>query len=175
MIGTFLRRLLRDRSGAVAAELVLLAPLAVFMLLVTIEAGYFMVTEQAVLKSVRNASRYGARQPFAAFNCTGVTGWTALPNDASTLGTIRTNIANVARFGELGNTGTLTVPGWEDAEVAVHYSCVTNTTGIYLDQGYAPRLIVIGTPNYPTLFHGMAAFPSSMKLFAREQAAVAGI
>jgi Flp pilus assembly protein TadG len=168
-------RLARDDAGAAAAEMVLLLPLAGLMLMVTLDAGYFMYTEHEVMKSVRDAARYGARQPFAAFNCTAETAEAELPSDSSTLGQIRTNLANLARYGQLTTTGPLLVPGWTDAQVVVTYSCKASTTGLYAAQQFAPRITVIAKPTYPTLFGGGSGFLASQALFAREQAVVVGI
>lgn len=171
----FLLRLLRDRSGVAASELVLILPLASFMVFVTVEAGYFMYTEHEVLKSVRDAARWGSRQSLTAFDCTGPTADTAITSGDPSLGSIRDNIATLARYGELSTDGPLVVTGWQDDQVSVSYSCEAVGTGIYQTDGYAPRLTVVGTPNYPSLFGAMAAFPGTMKLFGKEQAVVVGI
>jgi Flp pilus assembly protein TadG len=169
------RRLLGDQTATAAAELILLLPLATFMLFATVEAGHFMYAQHEVLKSVRDAARWASRQPLSAFDCTAATGDTPVTSADPNLGGIRDDISTLARYGELSTAAPLVVAGWQDNQVSVSYSCVTKDTGIYSSDGYAPVVTVIGTPNYPTLFGSMAAFPSSMKLYARQQAAVVGI
>ncbi len=176
----FLRRFARDCRAVAAAEMVLILPLATFMLFATVEAGYFMYTEHEVFKSVRDAARWASRQPLSDFGCTATTGDTALPSgDGSTLATVRTDVSNLARYGNLAGSAPLLVNGWQDGQVAVSYSCVDvatlNLSGIYLNDGYAPVVTVIGTPNYPSLFGAMAGFPGTFKLFAKQQAVVVGI
>lgn len=168
-------RLWRDCSGVAGAEMVLILPLATFMVLVTLDAGYFMYTEHAVIKSVRDAARWGSRQPLSAFDCTAETGDTLITGSNPNLGAIRNNIANLVRFGDLSTTGPLVVSGWADGQVEVSYSCEAVGTGIYQNDGYAPKITVVGKPNYPSLFGAMGGFPSSLKLVAREQAVVAGV
>jgi hypothetical protein len=169
------RRLLADRTAAAAAELVLLLPLATLMLFVTVEAGHFMYTEHEVLKSVRDAARWASRQPLSAFGCTAATGETPITSSDPNLGAMRDNISSLARYGELSTNAPLVVSGWQDSQVSVSYSCVAQNTGIYVNDGYAPIITVTGTPNYPSLFGSMAAFPASRKLYATQHAAVVGI
>ena len=179
--GAFLGRLWRDRSGVAAAEMILILPLATFMVFATVEAGHFMYTEHEVMKSVRDAARWGSRQPLSAFGCTATSADAALPSDTSTLGTIRTNISTLARYGQLSTDAPLLVAGWQDSDITVTYACeqvnaTASDSGIYTGTaGYAPRITVVGTPSYPTLFGTMAAFPATMKLFAKQQAVVAGV
>lgn len=174
-LGRLLRRLAVDCRASAAAEMVLIVPLASLMIFITMEAGFYMYTQHEVLKSVRDAARFGARQPFTAFNCTAATGETALPSDTSALGTVRSNVVNLALRGELGTGSPLVVKGWQASDVAVNYSCVANTNGVYAAAGYAPRITVIGTPNYPTLFGSLTGFPATLKMYAREQAPVVGL
>lgn len=169
-----LMRLARDEGGSAAAEMVLILPVATFMLLVTLEAGHFMVKEHEVMKSVRDAARWGARQPMASFGCTAAAGETALT------GAMRDNVATLARYGQLDTDAPLRVAGWTDAQVSVSYSCLDITTvatgngGLYSAQKFAPRITVVATPNYPTLFGSAAGFLGTLKLFAKQQAVVAG-
>nr|WP_279323178.1 pilus assembly protein [Altererythrobacter segetis] len=176
MIGSrHLRRLWCDSSGVAGAEMVLILPLATFMVLVTLDAGYFMYTEHAVIKSVRDAARWGSRQPLSAFDCTAETSDTLIASSDPNLGAIRDDIANLVRFGDLSTTGPLIVSGWGDDQVEVSYGCEAVDTGIYQNDGYAPKITIVGKPNYPSLFGAMGGFPSSLTLVAREQAVVAGI
>ena len=80
----------------------------------------------------------------------------------------------------MDTSAPLRVAGWTDAQVSVTYSCVdittiaTGTGGLYSSQKYAPRITVVGTPNYPTLFGSASGFLGSQKLFARQQAVAVG-
>lgn len=168
-------RLMRDRSATAATELVLILPLATLMILVTIEGGYFMYTEHEVVKSVRDAARWGSRQALSTFGCTAATADTEISSGDANLGSIRDNISTLARYGSLSSSGAKVVNGWADSQVKVLYGCQEIDTGIYASGGYAPTITVIGNPSYPTLFGSMTYFSSSLKLYAAQQAVVVGV
>ncbi len=172
----FLRRFWRDNRGVAAVEMVLLMPVSVLMLFIGMEAGHFLYIEHVLIQDLRDAARFGGRQPLSAFACTGTLGDTAMPNSGA-LGTISTNMTNVARFGLLApdNGQKPTIRTWDAAEVAIYYGCTAKTTGIYLNNNFAPYVKVYGTPDYPTLFGSLTGFLNTRRMYAREQAVVVGL
>lgn len=168
-----LKRLMRDRSGSAAAETVMIMPLAVMMILAAMEGGFYLYTEHQVVNGVRAAARYAARLDMIdVWNCTGAAAETTYT------GTARSAIANVARFGTIdAPSGSVSRPWtWADGDVEVRYACVA-TSGIYTahSNGFAPQIAVIGRPSYPSLFGTLGGFNTSLKLYARQQAAGAGV
>lgn len=170
--------LYRDCRGAAAVEIVLIMPLAILMIVLTMEAGNYLYSEHQVVKGVRDAARYAARLPFSTYNCTG----TSAEADLSTTNASWQTIANVAVYGSVAATGTgINKRLWTwsaapaDGEVVVRYACVANTAGVYSQTGYAPQVAVIGKPDYNSLFKTMTGLSGSMKLYARQQAAGDGI
>lgn len=172
----FLERIWRDSRGAAAAETVLVMPLAILMIFLALEAGFYLYTEHQVVNGVRDAARYAARLDMVSvWGCTGAT------NDTAYTGSQLAPIKNVARYGVATTTGTPVARPWtwDEAEVEVRYKCVSDAqyTGIYTDHsnGYAPVITVIGRPNYPSLFGTLAGFDTTLHLYAKQEAAGAGV
>lgn len=170
------RRFISCRRGSAAAELALMLPIMVIILLGMFEGGYFLYSEHKVVKGVRDGARYAARQEFANYDCTST-------NLTST--TVRDEIRNVTVFGHPSPTTDLdnvtdvpAVPGWDPAtDVAVTVSCdAGTTTGLYASfTAGAPRVTVAATVDYVPLF-GMIGFDASnLDLKAEAEAAVMGI
>lgn len=171
-----IRRFARDTGGVAAVEMVLMLPVSVLMLFLTMEGGHYLYVEHALLQNLRDAARYGGRQQLGAFNCTAALGDTAMPTTGA-LGTIGTNITNMARFGELSPAnGTVpSIKTWDAAEVSIVYGCTANSKGMYKALGFVPYVKIYGTPEYPTLFGSLAGFAGTMRLFGRQQALVVGL
>lgn len=58
---TMLRRLASDCRAAAAAEMALVAPLLLMLIVVAFEAGNYFLSEHVVQKGVRDAARYASR------------------------------------------------------------------------------------------------------------------
>jgi len=58
-------------------------------------------------------------------------------------------------------------------EVQIRYSCVAVTTGAYA--GFAPKVVVIGKPDYASLFKALTGLDGTVSLYARQQALGIGI
>lgn len=175
----FLMRFARDTRGVAAVEMVLMLPVSVLMLFITMEAGHYLYVEHALIQNLRDSARFGARQPFSAFNCTSALADTAMPTSGA-LGTIGTNIKTLARFGELSpaNGALPPIKTWDATEVSIVYGCTSNAqtvTGIYKSMNFAPYIKVYGTPEYPTLFGSLTGFAGTMRLFGKQQAVVVGL
>ena len=76
----------RDRNGAAAAEMALVAPLLLILMFGSFEVGKFFWDEHLVTKAVRDGARFAARQSFASMPCGG-----PATNEAQ--------IRNVVRYG----------------------------------------------------------------------------
>lgn len=153
----------RDRSGAAAAEMALLLPLALVLLFAAVEGGWYMVCEHRVVKGVRDAARYASRLDFSNYTC---------PSTFSGNGTA---VKNLARTGQLTG-GTPTVPGWTDAQVTIAVTCASGTGGLYsVVSGNAPRVKISAQVPYPSLFGTLGFSATSRTLNASAQSPVAGL
>jgi len=163
-----MRRLsfLGDVRGNAAAEMALLLPLLVMLLIGMFEGGYFLWSEHKVVKGVRDGARYAARQNFAEYTC--------LSNTIDS--TVVDDVKNLTRTGTTDGSGRDAVPGWTNSEITVSLSCDDATdTGIYAQVGTAPRVKVSATVPYPSLFGTLGFDTSTIHLNASAQAAVMGI
>lgn len=158
-----LRALIRDQSGAAAAEMALVVPLLSILLFGGFELGYLFYSQQVVTKAVRDASRYAGRLPFSEYA------------GCAPSGTATTNIKAITRTGTLNGNATPLINGWTDnATVTVSVSCdAGTTTGIYrsLTSG-APRVTVNASVPYTSLFGGLVM--DDLSLNAEAQTAVMG-
>jgi Flp pilus assembly protein TadG len=156
---------IRDRSGAAAAEMVLVMPLLLVLIFAGFEGGNYFWNEHIVVKAVRDGARFAGRQSFGKFDCASVT-------DA----TVETQIKNLTRTGQTTG-GTARVSGWVDTDITVSVSCdATTTTGIYAERpGGAPVVTVTATVPYTSLFGALGFDTSGLNLAASAQSAVMGI
>ncbi|MCW1381599.1 pilus assembly protein [Novosphingobium sp. KCTC 2891] len=174
-VRAILAALWRDQSGAAAVETMLIAPVAVMVMALAMESGHFLYSEHQVLKGVRDAARYASRLPLDTWNCTAATAEANLSS-----GNARwLPIARVAVYGNVAGGTSPRLWTWSaaaaDGEVVIRYSCVGQTTGLYSALRFAPRIVVIAKPNYPSLFGTLTGFRSSLRLFAQQQAVGVGI
>lgn len=159
----------RCTSGAAAAEMALIVPLAVVMLFGFFEVGNYFYSEHQVVKGVRDGARYGARQSFTEINCSGGT--------ASISNGVRDRVRSMTRTGTLTG-GTSRVKGWVDANITVTVTCPTGTgsqTGIYNATTRAAQINVFADVAYDPIFNGFGIIGSTARLKARQQATVMGI
>ncbi|MDF2639910.1 MAG: pilus assembly protein TadE [Novosphingobium lindaniclasticum] len=157
------RSLRTDRSGAAAAEMALLLPLALVLIFGAMEGGWYMVCEHRVVKGVRDAARYASRLDFSNYTC---------PSTFSGNGTA---VKNLARTGKLTG-GTPTVPGWTDAQVTIAVTCSPGAGGLYsVVSGNAPKVKISAQVPYPSLFGTLGFGATSRTLGASAQSPVAGL
>ena len=164
---------LRDRSGAAAAEMGLVALPLIALMFGAMEAGNFFWKEHVVVKAVRDGVRFAGRQSFGAYSCP--SGGGAGSINASSYPNLETQIKNLTRTGQLTG-GTARVSGWTDTQVTVSVNCVANNYGIFgSNTGNAPRVTVEAIIPYSSLF-GEMIFRSSLGLTLRSssQTAVMG-
>lgn len=166
-----LHALKRDRRGAAAVEMALVAPLLIIILFGSTEMGNYFLNEHVVAKSVRDGARYAARLPMTDY-----------PGCSASAGAV-TKIKNVTRTGSVAG-GTSRLPYWTDTmngNPTITVTATCNTTGTYtgIYAGLAigvPVVTVTASVPYPSLFGIFGMFNSgSFSLRANSQAAVMGI
>ncbi|MEO6360914.1 MAG: TadE family protein [Sphingomicrobium sp.] len=169
--------LILDRRGSAAAEMALVIPLLLAIMLGSMEIGNYFYNQHTLVKSVRDAARFAARQRMVNYTtCTGPV--TAVEADTKT----------VARKGHLDSTANDLLPNWDSATFAVTMSCKPNLTdttsgnslvlgGIYANAtGGAPSVVVSASLTYRPLLSGAFGFSGSgIALNATQQAAVMGL
>ena len=158
--------LYRDNSGAAAAEMALIIPLALALIFTTFEGAYYMICEHRVVKGVRDASRYAARLDLSNYACPGAT----FSGDSTT-------VKNLARTGQLSG-GTVAVPGWgtDPNDVTIAVTCASGQGGIYLATGgNAPRVRISTRVVYPSLMGSMGFTSSTIHIAAAAQSPVIGL
>ena len=160
-----LSRLAAERAGAAAAEMALVMPLLIILMVSTFELGHFFLSEHVVQKSVRDAARYASRLPMNNYpGCT--------PTAAA-----QTQIQKVARTGTPDGT-VQRLQGWSnDTMTTVSVTCDTSGTytGIYVDfPSGVPIVTVSAAVPYPSLFGVLGISNSSLVVTARSQSAVFG-
>lgn len=173
------RSFLSCDRGAAAAEMALIAPLALGLLFTAIETGHYFFSQQQLVKAVRDGARYGARQTFDDVNC------------RSGAGAISTQVQNEIRA--IALTGALSGAserrsGWDSNEISftVTVTCPTGatthtgnskieTSGIYTSDEPAPVINIVASIGYDSLFNGLGIISDSANLNARQQASVMGI
>ena len=156
--------LYRDQSGAAAAEMALIIPLALALIFTTFEGAYYMICEHRVVKGVRDASRYAARLDLSNYACPGGTfsGSTA-------------TVQNLARTGLLSG-GSAAVSGWVNSDVTIAVTCLSGQGGIYAATGgNAPRVSVSTRVVYPSLMGSMGFTAATIFIGASAQSPVIGL
>lgn len=147
----------------------LILPMLIAIMFGGFEGGAYLWTEHKVVKAVRDGARFAARQPFSAFNCSGIT-------DA----TVLARVQNLTRTGETSG-GTAKIVGWDDNDqVVVTAACQTGQS--YSDQGVyatetsgATHVTVSATVPYPSLFDTLGFDTTGATVKASANAAVMGI
>ncbi len=159
-----LRHILKDSSGAAAAEMVLILPVALALLFATFEGAYYAICEHRVIKGVRDAARYAARLDRSFYACPA----------ATFTGSVST-IKNLARTGQLSG-GSSAVSGWSDSDITVSVTCASGIGGIYDATGnYAPIIRVSTAVNYPSLLGALGFTSSTVRIGAAAQSPVIGL
>ena len=153
-----------NQSGAAAAEMALILPLALALLFTTFEGAYYMICEHQVIKGVRNAARYAARLDLSNFTCPG--------------GTFNGNTAtvqNLTRTGALTG-GTAMVQGWVNSNVSIAVTCASGQGGIYAATGgNAPQVRISTRLVYPSMMSSLGFTNATLYIGAEAQSPVIGI
>jgi Flp pilus assembly protein TadG len=161
-----IRRFLKDRSGAAAAEFVLTLPIMFALMFGAMEAGHYFWTQHKIVKAVRDGTRYATRLDALAL-C-----------DSGAFAALETQIQNVTVTGQVADGGVPKVPGWSPSTVVVTPSCNSFVnTGIYADLGSNGPLVTVSAGNvaYPSILAGLGFIDGTFTLSAKSSAAVTGI
>ena len=178
MIRDRFRAMVRDSSGAAAAEMALVTPLLLIIMMGSVELGNFFLDEHVLLKGVRDGARFAARQGFASY--TGCGGSAASVPTAVSGGT-----KLIVSKGTLNSSDPDLLPNWTTATFTVNMSCATaagGTTlgGIYTGNvtgtaGMAPAVTVTASVPYRPVLASFGFTGIGLSLNASEQAAVMGV
>jgi len=162
--------------GAAAAEMALVTPLLLVILIGSVELGSYFYNEHILAKAVRDGARYAARQNFSHYDaCSGTPTGTV---EAETEALVRTSLlaGGSDRFADIEN---------DDIDLTV--SCATsatdmssstqNMTGIYRGRATgAPIVTVSAIVDYTPVIGAAFGFSGvGLKLNATEEAAVMGL
>lgn len=165
----------RDTRGVAAAEMAMVTPLLMVIMFGIFEAGNFFWNEHIVVKAVRDGARFAGRQSYLAFSCP--SGGGAGSFDTTRFPNLPAQIKNVTRTGQLTG-GTARVSGWIDSQVVLTVDCINDPDllGIYTSNaGNAPRVKVVATVPYPSLFGALGFNTSGLSVSASAQSPVMGI
>ena len=174
-------RLLMNDCGAAAVEMALVAPLLLTIMFGSVELGNYFMDEHTLIKGVRDAARYAARQSFTNYtSCSGS------PSDP-----VPANTQLVAQKGTLDSSAGDLLPNWASATFSVAVSCVSSTDGqdmlgIYRSRfggtcngstanGCAQVVTVSATLPYRSILGSYGFSGLGLNLNASSQAAVTGI
>lgn len=167
-----LASLLRNRRGAAAAEMAMVAPLLVVIMFGSAEMGKFFWDEHVVIKAVRDGARYATRQKFSQMPCGGTA-----TNEAA--------IKNVVRYGvPVVTTEQPRLFYWtDDSTITVTIDCYDNAgtdgarvyDGIYSTQTNVPRVIVTAEVPYSPIIASIGVDASSFELNAKSEGTVFGL
>ena len=175
-----LRALIRNDSGAAAAEMVLVTPMLIILMLGSVELGSYFLTEHAVTKQVRDGARYASRLTLADdYECS-TSDLTKVFKDADA----EAHIINVTKVGAVTGDGS---PRFADgfwaacgaaAPVTVSIRCIPKTGygGIYAGlSGDIPVVSVRANVAYPSLFGTLGFDTSSLCISPQSEGVVAGL
>jgi Flp pilus assembly protein TadG len=170
------RKLWKDRSAAAAAEMALVAPLLLVLLVGAIETGNYFLSEHVLVKGVRDGARYAARQSFFIYPaCTG--------GSQNITGTTYNNTKLLVRKGSLNSADRDRIANWTHGGTVftLELKCTANTSGqnvqgIYKERpGGAPIVTVSATVPYRPVMPVFGSSSLGLKLNAKQQASVMGI
>ena len=164
--------LLRDCSGNAAAEMAMVTPLLLILMMGCVELGNYFWNEHTLLKAVRDGARFAARQGFSNY-----------PDCSTVATTLRDNTRNVVIYGYLNDTsGNTLTPNISAANVTVGTGCATtaggqNMTGLYEDQANGAQIVTVAaTVTYRPIIAMTLGFSGvGTTLYAQSQAAVTGL
>ena len=169
------RCLVRDVRATAAAEMALVLPLLLVLMMGAAELGNYFYSEHILLKSVRDGARYAARQDFTFYpdgTCNGTPTQVGDP--------VLTNTRNLVKTGLLAG-GTDRLVNWSATTIDVRMTCTTTASsqtmrGIYRGRlSGAPRVTVSAAVPYTPVLATFGFTGNGMLLNASEQAAVMGL
>lgn len=162
------RRLLLDRSGAAAAEMALMVPLLLTLMVGSFELGNYFWNSHIVTKAVRDGARYASRQSFDNFDCTA----------SNVAPGVVTNTQNLTRTNQVASGGTARLPGWTQANsvaVTMRPDITGTYGGFYVGMACVPVVIVTATVPYRSLFGVLGFNTTGLNLTANSEVPVMGL
>jgi Flp pilus assembly protein TadG len=161
-------RLLENRSGSAAAEMALVTPLLVILMLGSMELGHLFYSEHVVTKAVRDGARFASRRGFTDFAC---------PSKIIS-GTVVADTQRVTRTNQVAVGGTPRLADWtQDNSVSVEIArCDTSGYGAFYTglSGGVPVVRVRATVPYTSLFSIIGFNSTGRQLTAESEAALMG-
>lgn len=170
------RPIISDARGAAAAEMALVLPLLLTIMIGSVELGSYFYNEHILVKAVRDGARFAARQNFSNYDaCSGEPTGTVVPDTRALVRTMLLTSGN-DRFADI-----------EDGDITLTVSCATsaddlggsteNMTGIYRGRASgAPIVTVSASVDYAPVIGAAFGFSGAgFKINASEQAAVMGL
>ena len=175
MLGRSLHDLRASRSGVAAAEMVLMTPLLLVLMMGAFEVGNYFYSEHVVATAVRDGARYASRLPFTYYPCGGAIN----PTSAES------NIKNITMNGAISG-GNQRLANWNNVNsVTVTFACVASgftyvDNGIFRGLSGGVRFVTVtAVVPYKSLFARFgitnAHTLNGINLVAQSQAAVVGI
>lgn len=165
--------LLADESANAAAEMAMVTPLLLILMMGCAELGNYFWNEHTLVKAVRDGARFAARESFSNYaGCSGSPG-----------GTVVGDTQNVVMYGYLSDTSGLKLtPNISAANVSVTTSCATaaggqTMSGLYKNQANGAQIVTVSaTVTYRPIIAMLLGFSGvGMTLNAQSQAAVTGL
>ena len=169
-------RLLRDARANAAAEMALVTPLLLIIMLGCTELGNYYRSEHVLLKAVRDGARFAARQSFSNYNSCATTG-----TDLSS-STVGTNTKTIVEKGSLDSTQPDLLPNWSTATFKL--TCTSKASaggqtmsGLYQNNPNGGELVAVETTlTYRPIIAVALGFSGvGYQLYAQSQAAVTGL
>ena len=165
-----LRRLMGSNGGAAAAEMALVTPLLLILMVGGLEIGNYFMDEHRLVKAVRDGARFAARKDFTFFSTC----------NATPSGTVASDTQNLVRTSLLTG-GTDQLAKWSTATFSVTTKCSTGSgsvtyAGIYKGMASGARKVEISAS--VTYLPVLAPFGINLigsTLNAKQEAAVAGV
>jgi Flp pilus assembly protein TadG len=166
--------LVRSTRGAAAAEMALVTPLLLILMMGSFEVGNYFMDEHKLVKAVRDGARFAGRQSFTNYTC---------PGGTTPGGTVVADTQNVVKTGLLSG-GTARLP--KTWTINVTFTCKTDLSGgssnppsgIYKPSSgsaYAPVVTVTATVPYMPLLASYGFRGIGLNLYATQQSAVMGL
>jgi len=167
-----LSSLLRNSAGAAAAEMALVAPLLLIIMIGSFELGNYFYNNHIVIKGVRDGARYASRRGFAEYDCSAETISNANGVVAAT--------KNVTRTGQTADGGTPRLWTWDNSGmVTVTLDCTDNAaatySGIYEGKANVPVVRVSAVVPYGSLFSAIGFNSTALTIKAESEVPVMGI
>ena len=161
--------LIRSTGGAAAAEMALILPLLLIIMMGSMELGNYFYNEHKLVKAVRDGARFAGRQNFSVTGCS-----------AALDPTIVTSTQNVVMTGMMAG-GTNRLANWDRSTITVAQSCAPatvdgqNMRGIYTGMTNAPIVTVSAAVPYVPILNSYGFTGAGLSLRADQQAAVMGL